>query len=501
MSARSRTPANAVAAPYNRKVRNASSALAEQGSVSRFFRFTPATLHAPWRLFWVAFAVRVLYMTVAGTWHIRLLLDHFQFGWELGRIARSVALGHGYANPFLGPTGPTAWIPPLYTLMVAAVFKLCGIYSPLSAWVIFALNSVFSAATALAVYEIAARCFGQRVALWSGWLWALYPAAMQYAVHWVWDMSLTTWLFAAVLVTALRARRIDCTHLAPPSPVFREAQRNPDGQRIRRWINFGLLWGLIALSNPSLLIALPVIALWMLWGTWHTAHELEHAIRGAACAALVFALCLAPWTYRNWLVFHAFLPTRGNLGAELFESTRESNQGFPWGTTLPLADRAPELIRYRTLGELEYNRQQSAAAKIFIHEHPRLIAGWVAKRVYFFWASTPHPLERHPSVEYLREANFGLLSVTGLLGLALALRRHIPAAAMFLATFLVIPLPYYAITVQARFRHPLEPLICILSVFLFQSADRSRAFSWQTLRPAAQTLKATPYRRRPVRNA
>jgi hypothetical protein len=36
--------------------------------------------------------------------------------------------------------------------------------------------------------------------------------------------------------------------------------------------------------------------------------------------------------------------------------------------------------------------------------------------------------------------------------------------------FLTLPLIYYAITVQARFRHPLEPLITIFSVFLFQSA-------------------------------
>ncbi len=407
-------------------------------------------------------------MTLAHTWRIRPLLDHFQFGWELGRIARSVALGQGYADPFLGHTGPTAWIPPLYTLLVAAVFKLCGVYTPLSAWVVFALNSVFSAATALTVYEIAARTFGPRVALWSGWLWALYPAFLQYAVHWVWDMSLTTWLFAAVLVTALRARRIDRNGAA--AAVH-------DGQRLPRWINFGLLWGLIALSNPSLLVALPVVALWMLWGARHTASERGSALRSAALAALVFLLCLAPWTLRNWQVFHAFIPTRGNLGAELFESTRPSNQGFPWGTTLPLAERAPVLVRYRTLGELEFNRRQAAAAKAALRANPAQNAGWVLKRVYFFWASVPHPLERHPSIEYLREANFGLLSLTGLLGLALALRRRRPAAPLFLALFLVLPLPYYAITVQARFRHPLEPLLCILSVFLFQSADRSRVWS------------------------
>src|SRR5437899_706609 len=67
-----------------------------------------------WRLFWVGFVVRVLYITLAHTYRIRLILDHFQFGWEVGRIARAVATGHGYSDPFTGHTGPTAWCPPLY---------------------------------------------------------------------------------------------------------------------------------------------------------------------------------------------------------------------------------------------------------------------------------------------------------------------------------------------------------------------------------------------------
>ena len=49
---------------------------------------------------------------------------------------------------------------------------------------------------------------GLKIALWSAWLWALYPAAMQYAVKWVWDMALTAFLFAWVIVLALRLRGV-----------------------------------------------------------------------------------------------------------------------------------------------------------------------------------------------------------------------------------------------------------------------------------------------------
>ncbi len=445
-------------------------------SLKKFFRFQPAGVTAPWRIFWVGFAVRVLYMTVAGTWKIRVLMDHFQFGWELGRIARSVVMGQGYGNPFLGHTGPTTWIPPLYTLLVAAVFRVFGIYTAQSAWVIFALNSVFSAATALCVYEIAARCYGRRVALWSGWLWALYPAAMQYAVHWVWDMSLSTWLFAGTIVLALRARGVNVTGTGQAGLA------KGDGHRLRRWAWFGLLWGLILLSNPSLVLGLPAMMLWMVWGGRSTAYTLEHAVRGAVVAVVVMAVCLGPWVGRNWMVFHVFIPTRGNLGAELYQSTLESNDGFPWGATLPMAEADPMMRRYAAIGEVAYVREQGLAAKARIRENPRRIAGWVLKRVYFFWAGVPHPLDRKPWVEYTREVNFGFLSITGWLGLAVSLRRKVPGANLFLAMFCCVPVIYYAITVQARFRHPLEPLICVLTVYLFQAADRTRLWSWSPAR-------------------
>lgn len=429
-----------------------------------FFTHAGTGFRAPIRVFWLGLVVRLLYITLAHTYRIRPLLDHFQFGWEAGRIARALVTGYGYADPFMGHTGPTTWIPPLYPLLIAAVFKLFGVYTPLSAWMIFAMDSVFSAATALAVYEIAFRCYdaaghGRKIALWSAWLWALYPAAMQYAVRWVWDMSLTTFLFSWTLVIALRVRAIG------------EPDTNETSQTVSLWGLFGLLWGLIALTNPSLLFVLPVCGVWMLRGDRARTKSLAAAMSGAGLAAVVFALCLAPWVYRNFRTFHAFIPTRGNLGAELYQSTLEENNGFPWGATVPLPEDHPEHVRYRTLGEVEYMKQKTAAAKVNIQQHPERIARWTVQRIYFFWASVPHPFEGSQLVEYTREINFGFLSVTGILGLLLSLQRRAAGAWLFTAIFLVQPLIYYAVTVQARFRHPLEPLIAIFTVFLFQSAE------------------------------
>jgi hypothetical protein len=428
---------------------------------------TPNPLSAPARIFWVAFLVRILYMTLAHTYRIRVSEDHFQFGWEAGRIARALITGYGYSDPFanayLAHTGPTAWLPPLYPLLLAAIFRVFGVFTPASAWVLFTIQSAFSAATALATWEIAARCFSRRVALWSAWLWALYPAAMQYAVRWPWEMTITTALFSFTLVLALRMRDVDRSTFY----VDRSQRTTDNEQPTTSWLLFGLLWALIALSNSTLLIFLPVCALWILLPTRYR----PHALRDATLAALLFLACIAPWTIRNWQAFHAFIPLRGNLGAELYMGNGPGSNGLLMEYYHPF--QAPEQLRlYASLGEVRYVAQRGALARAFIAAHPAHFCADVARRIYFFWIGVPHPADEAWYNEAGRTLNFAFISIAGLLGLGLALRRRVRVAGLFAWAFLLLPIPYYLITVHARFRHPLEPLICILAVYLFQSAER-----------------------------
>jgi len=407
------------------------------------------------RIFWVGLIVRIAYVTLAHTYRVSTYEDHFQFGFEAARIARAVVAGRGYADPFIPVgTGPTAWLPPLFPLMIAMCFKLFGVYTSLAAWSVLALDCLFSAATSPAVYEIGARCFNRRVAIWSGWIWALYPAAMQYAVKWVWETTLTTMLFAWVLVIALRVRGIGDA-----------SEENP--QTIRRWALFGLLWGLIALSNPSLLLFLPVCGLWMLLG----AKRASPALARAVFSGLIFLGCLAPWSWRNWAVFHALIPIRGNFGAESWYANGPDAQGFPYGV---IVTAKPDLERLARVGELRYVRDLGEKANTYIKTHPGHFAALTVKRFYFYWVSIPHPLAKGPFLEYFREFHFCFLSITGLLGLVLAIKQRIPASGLFAAAFVLLPLTYYLVTVAARFRHPLEPLIAILTVYLFQSARKRK---------------------------
>src|SRR5207302_5598281 len=67
-------------------------------------------------LFWmvaIAFVLRLGAILLLHSYKFRTVEGNFEFGYEMGRVAQSIASGHGFSNPFQTPTGPTAWEPPL----------------------------------------------------------------------------------------------------------------------------------------------------------------------------------------------------------------------------------------------------------------------------------------------------------------------------------------------------------------------------------------------------
>jgi hypothetical protein len=428
---------------------------------------------APAVIFWVALGLRLAVILIGHTYKVSLEQANFKFGYEAGRIARALVTGHGYANPFNGESGPTAWLPPLYPLLIAGVFKIFGVYTRGSAFVILALNSLFSAAVVPAVYEIGARCFdakgiGRRgstkvapVALWSAWVWAVYPAALQYAIHWIWEMSLTAMLFGWVIVVALRLR----------GTGEREEGR---GKRedVGRWVWFGGLWGLIALSNASLLLCFPAMMVWVAWPelrAWRW-EALRRDLVGVVLVGLVSVVVMTPWVVRNERVLHAFVPTRANLGIEFYNSTLPSNQGLPWGTAMPLWPGDPVFQQYVQMGEVKFAAMRQKQGMENLRGEPRLFARWTVARILYFWEGTPHAPEGHPFLEYLRQLSYSFISLCGLMGLGLMLWRRVEGGGLLAVCFALVPVPYYLVTVQPRFRHTLEPLIAVLAVYLFRSA-------------------------------
>src|SRR5581483_8665048 len=107
-----------------------------------------ARIHSsPWWIVAIALLVRIAWVFLGHTYRFKTADNNFGFGWEMGRIAASLASGHGFGNPFGAVTGPTAWEPPLYPFLMAGVFRIFGIYSKSSAIVLLSFNSICSALT------------------------------------------------------------------------------------------------------------------------------------------------------------------------------------------------------------------------------------------------------------------------------------------------------------------------------------------------------------------
>src|SRR2546430_10150022 len=192
----------------------------------------------------IAVLLRLSVITIGHTYRITPRRDHFQYGWEMGRIARSIATGQGFSSPTDLPTGPSTWAPPVYPYILGGVFKLFGVYSFLSAWVILVFNSIFSALTCLTLYHIGLRMYGIAVGRAAAWTWALFPYAIYWPTRVVWETSLTAFLLSLALLLTL------CMVDQTPRPST--------------WVLFGLVWGVIGLTNPAVLSMMPFCLLWLL---------------------------------------------------------------------------------------------------------------------------------------------------------------------------------------------------------------------------------------------
>ncbi len=398
-------------------------------------------------------------MTVGHTYRFQRVEENFPFGWETGRIARSIAIGQGFSSPFtLHSTGPTAWIAPIYPYILAGVFKIFGVYTYTSSWVILAVNSVFSALNAVVIYRIAKRCFTGKTALWSAWIWALLPYAMYYAIHWAWETSLAALLLSYVFLLSLRMAGIGGPGGAPQHTT-------------RDWLLFGFLWGLIALVNPSLLLWLPFVGIWLLVKQAKRSPD-KGPLLAAVLSGLLFLAMLAPWTLRNYLVFHKLVPVRGNFGAELRMGNAEDATGL-WRSYVHPTQYDVQLRLYERMGEVAYVEMRKQEALDFIRAHPARFLDLCLRRAIYFWFDIPLT-NWAGHLRLYRNLLFFFTSVVAVGGAGVMLRRRHPAGFLYASLLFAAPLVYYITFPHPRYRHPIEPQITILGVYLFQAAGQKR---------------------------
>jgi 4-amino-4-deoxy-L-arabinose transferase-like glycosyltransferase len=406
--------------------------------------------HARISLFWmfaIAFVLRFGYILIAHTYKIKGLEDNFAFGWEMGRIGRAIANGRGFADPFGLQTGPTAWEPPLYPYLIAGVFRIAGVYSNASALILLTINSLFSALTCIPIFLIAKKCFSERVGVWSAWMWAVLPFVMFYSTRWIWETSL-----AALLLTAL----------------FWLTLQLEDVRGFMPWIAFGILWGVAGLTNTSLIAFLPASGLWA-WNRRSRVHKKSFA--GVVLASVFFAATIAPWLVRKYETFGKFVFIRSNFGAELRLGNGPWADGL-WMQWLHPTQDVLEMRRYEQLGELGYVAARKHEAVEWIQaDYPRFL--WVSlKRFVYYWGGLPRPGEG-PLVPF-KNSLFLASSVLAFWGLGRAIHKKKRSAWLFFWLILSYSFVYYLVFPHPRYRHPIEPELLILIVYVISEAEIRR---------------------------
>jgi len=403
----------------------------------------------------VAFGVRFGYIVIGHTYNFRSNKQavaanekNFDFGFEMGRIGQSLAQGQGFGNPFNETTGPTAWEPPLYPFLIAGVFRVFGVYSRASAILLLSINSIFSSLTCIPIFLIAKRCFNEKVAVWASWTWALLPSVIFWCTRWVWETSLAALLLAVICWLTL-------------------AMEEEDG--LKPWLQFGLLWGVAALTNTALLSFLPVSGLWA-W--YHRVKIGKRSLGGVILAAVIFVACITPWLVRNYRTFGQLVFIRSNFGAELRLGNGPGANGT-WMDYLHPTKNVFEMRRYRELGELTYVEERKSEATAYIREDYARFAGLSLRRFIYYWGGLPKASE-NPVLGIVRNALFAASTVLALWGLGRALRQRKPGAWLFFWLALSYPLVYYFVFPHPRYRHPIEPELGILMVYVISEA-RARA--------------------------
>jgi 4-amino-4-deoxy-L-arabinose transferase-like glycosyltransferase len=402
------------------------------------------------QLLWLvalSFALQVATIGVFRQYRTRPEDDHFGFGWEMGRVARSIVEGRGFSSPYGGDTGPTAWEPPIYPYFMAGVFKFFGIYTYQSAWVLLSINSLLAALTTIPVFFIAEKSFGQTIARWSAWAWALNPWVWYWSVHWVWDTTFTPLILSLVFWLALRLANEELT--------------------LGHWVLWGGLWGTGALANPTMLAFLPFSGLWMWrrrllagWASW----------AGIALSSLIFFLVLTPWLVRNYEVFGRFVFIRDDFGLQFRLGNWKGADGMLMAYLQPNLNSL-EFEKFQRMGELAYAADCKRQAFAWVRENTGRFAAISAKRFFYFWNGVPRPTSSTFPLDF-RSSGFLASSILFLWGMIRALRQKRQAAWLFAGLVLTYPTTYYFVFPTARYRHPMEPELIILAVFLIAEVCR-----------------------------
>ncbi len=401
--------------------------------------------HRP-RLLWAVLTALALRLVVVGFVYQGFLdpgRDHWEFGYETGKIAYSIANGHGFSNPFWIETGPTAILSPVFPYLMSSVFLWFGAYTKAAALAMLGFNSLVSALTCLPIFFLARNSFGLRTAVGAVWTWAIFPYAVYFSADSMWSHSLVALLLMLLLLIA--------SSLETQTGLW-------------RWAGFGFLWGVAALTTPVVLTVVPFLGGWVCYRLHRHGKNWRMP---AATAAFALLATVAPWMVRNSRLFHQPVFLEDNFWMEVCVGNLGDGQHW-WNDAVHPAGSNAELDEFRQLGELGYMQRARRQALAFIQNHPGIYLWRSLRRAVYMWTGF-WSLRR----EYLREEPFDLaniffctaFTVLAMSGLYKAFHSSWDATIPYVLILLAFPVAYYVAHPELSFRQPVDPELVIFASF------------------------------------
>lgn len=260
----------------------------------------------------------------------RTLVQHGTFGWTAGE--------------------PTSFWPPGTTFLHAALFAIFGIrYEP-----IVAMNIALSLGIVWVTARLAARFWGQKAAVLSALILAVWPTLVMYPTILASELP---FLFLTLLAL----------------DIWSQSRRGFTS----RGLMAGLVLGLAALVRPQALLLPLVYAAGLLLTTRGSPRALIDQLRCIAVAGVVMALVIAPWTWRNFQLYGEPVLISSNGGVTLWIGNSPGTDG----RFRDLPDeyyRLPENERARVLGQ---------EARNYIFQDPAGFAVRAVKKLLYLYTN------------------------------------------------------------------------------------------------------------------
>lgn len=385
---------------------------------------------------------------------------------------------------------------PLWPFVIAAIYFFTGaheLYPRL-------FYCVLGSGTCILVYLFARDLFGKRVAFFTGIIAAVYTGMFLFD-GWLFSESLYTFFSTALVYSLYRAQRAITLLNMDIKGRFRQTWRCAG----RYIVTGGICLGLASLTRPNGPVLFGLI---VLWGVFIV---LTHVItwRNGAWTVLVIIgialVLIAPWTYRNYRVAHAFIPVAlggGDVLVGAYNDTVLTN--VP--NTGPGFWVSKELVRppVDTLSHDDWHytpqddKADTAHALHWIATHLQDMPYLLAWHLIHMWSPYTFepalPIIEHSqwlssqivfALMYLMSIPVFLLAAFGLIVTWKFHRRDLLAVYVVIALTIAQNMAFYA---NIRFRAPIEPMLVLLvgGVLWWLARLRSSKHWMQPVQPVRQ---------------